>query len=362
MKETKHTPKNLSKVLYPLRFIKPGIKINDETIFEDIEKNLKDTEFYKYLVRSFTIDGKFKKESLESILENMARVFIKRAVDDKGFIHLGGGNNGKSVFLKYLQKLVGLENFVSIPLQTLGDDKFAKADLEGKSLNVYADLEEHALRHSGATKNLFGGEPERAQKKHGHGFTLRCFSAFVYSCNRFPKVYDQSEGFFRRWIISTWERDFEKDSEKIPDLIDKLNDEDEKNKVFSSIIHLASKINRDGKYIHEKSWRENQKQWNSNAEPLDSFIGEYILEDLDKSARKTKIETYKFYKNTMYDLGELPLSMRKFGEAMIEVYDESKIDNIRYWLHIDLKKPKQIPLPLKSKDETKPHVIIHDKE
>ena len=362
MEEIPHTPLNLSKVLYPLKYSKPKFEIKDETIFEDIEKNLKDTEFYKYLVRSFTIDGKFKKVRLESTLENMARIFIKRAIDDKGFIHLGGGNNGKSVFLKYLQNLVGLENYVSIPLQTLGEDKFAKSSLEGISLNVYADLEEHALRHSGTAKNLFGGEPEMAQKKHGNAFTLRAFCAFVYSCNRFPKVYDQSEGFFRRWIINTWERDFENDPEKIEDLDKKLNNEEEKNKVFSSIVYLSAKINRDGKYTHVQNWRENQKQWNSNAEPLDSFISEYIIEDLDKSARKTKIETYKFYKNTMYDLEELPLSMKKFGSAMMEVYDEIKNDGVRYWLHIDLKKAKQILLPMKSKDDTKGSRINEDED
>ncbi len=345
MESSKHTPSNLSKVLYPLEFSIPDFEIKDETIFEDIEKNLKDTLFWKYLKASFTINNRFNSVGLQTVLENIASVFIKRAIDDRAFIHLGGGNNGKSVLLKYIESLLGQENYVSIPLQTLGDDKYAIADLEGKSANVYADLEEHALKHSGISKTAIAGEPVRAQKKYGHGFTLRSFATFIYSCNRFPKVYDQSEGFFRRWIITKWDRDFENDPDKIPDLDKKLtSNQDEKNKVFSTLIYLSSKINREGGFTHTKPWKENQKQWNENAEPLDAFVENYIIEDLNEKARKTKIETYQFYKQTMYDLGELPLSMKKFGTAMIELFDESKVDGVRYWLHITFREPKQEPL------------------
>lgn len=340
-----HTADNLSKILYPLEYTKPEFEINDKTIFKDIEKNLKDTLFWKYITSSFTINRITNLVNLETVLENIACVFIKRAIDDRAFIHLGGGNNGKSVLMKYIQSLLSLDNFTSIPLQTLGSDVFAIADLEGMSACIYADLEENALKVSGSTKNIIGGEPIRAQKKYGQGFTLISFAKFIYSCNRFPKVFDQSEGFFRRWIIIKWDRDFENDPDKIQDLDKKLiNNTEEKNKVFSCLVYLSKKIHDTGKFTHTKPWRENQKEWNTNAQPLDSFIESYIIEDAFENSRKTKIDTYQFYKQTMYDLGELPLSMKKFGAAMQELFDDAKIENTRYWLNIDFKLPKQIKL------------------
>ena len=44
-----HTPQHLSRVLLPVEYQKPKYEIKDETIFEDIEKNLKNTLFWKSL-------------------------------------------------------------------------------------------------------------------------------------------------------------------------------------------------------------------------------------------------------------------------------------------------------------------------
>ncbi len=345
MKQSPHTPDNLSKILIPLKFSQPKFKIRDETIFKDIEKNLKDTMFYQYLVRSFTINGKLRKDDLETVLENIASVFIKRPIDDRAFIHLGDGKNGKSILLKYIASLLGDENYVSIPLQTIDDDKYSFADLEGMLANIYADLKVDALRDSGTSKAIIAGDPIRAQKKYGHGFTLKNFATFIYSCNKFPKASDQSSGFFRRWIIIQWDRNFSNDVEAIPDLAVKLIDnKEEQSRVFSSLVYLTNKINREGKFTHTKSNSQTQKLWNENANPIESFMLNYLIVDLDEKSRKTKIETFQFYKQTMYDLGELPLSMRKFGDSMKESFDDDKTDGVRYWLHLDFKVPKQTKL------------------
>ena len=64
MSLAEHSPKNLSRVLLPVEYREPEIPIHDETIFEDLEKNLKDTLFWKFLKSSFTVDGKFRKKQL----------------------------------------------------------------------------------------------------------------------------------------------------------------------------------------------------------------------------------------------------------------------------------------------------------
>lgn len=57
-----HTPDYLSRVLLPVEYYNPKYEIKEKTIFEDIEKNLCDTLFWKFLKSSFTIHEKFKKE------------------------------------------------------------------------------------------------------------------------------------------------------------------------------------------------------------------------------------------------------------------------------------------------------------
>ena len=84
-----HSPDHLSRVLLPVEYHKPE--------HDDIEKNLKDTLFWKYLTASFTVDGKFRQNDFDTVLEIIASPIIKRHVDEKAFMFLGGGENGKSV-------------------------------------------------------------------------------------------------------------------------------------------------------------------------------------------------------------------------------------------------------------------------
>jgi putative DNA primase/helicase len=331
MELSPHTPTNLSKVLIPCNYIEPFSK--------DIKENLKDTLFWKFLESSFTINGKVNEESIETVLEIMASVFLKRNIDEKSIMFLGNGENGKSVCLDYLSALLGKDNVSHIPLQVLSEDKFASARLDGKHANIFSDLEKNELRHTGIIKDLSSGEPIHAQQKNKTGFDLYPFAKLIFSTNRFPKSFDQSQGFFRRWIIVKWSRNFENDPDRDDNLKEKLlENESERDIVFSTLIHISRRLLKSNKFTHSKDWKVIQKEWNANADPLDDFIENHIVES-DYS--KTKLETYQFYKRIMYFKNEMPLGIGKFGKSFSEYFEDSKNDRTRIWLNIDFKEPTQ---------------------
>ncbi|MDF2426044.1 MAG: phage/plasmid primase, P4 family [Nitrosopumilus sp.] len=345
-----HNPNHLSRVLLPVEYNKPE--------FENIEDNLKDTLFWKYLKNSFTVNGKFQQKEFETVLEVIASPIIKRHVDEKAFMFLGGGENGKSVCLSYIQSLIGKDNVSNIALQDIAEDKFLRANLVGKSANIFPDLEQNELRHTGKVKAITSNEGIEVQKKHQQGFTLYPFCKLLFSCNRFPKVFDQSQGFFRRWIIVKWERDFENDPERIEYLKEKLEEnQEEKNLVFSSLVVIANRLNKYGKLTYSKNWREIQKEWNENADPIDDFATNYIF---DSEKHKSKRETYHYYKKVMIEKGQIPKGIGQFGKAFAEYYEEDRIEiegrTQRAWLNIDFKIPKQETLS--TIDTTKPKISI----
>ena len=331
MKLTPHTKNNLSKILIPCNFTIP--KSND------LEKTL----FYKYLKNSFTINNKIDYDNIQTVLEMCAAAFIRKNIDEKSFIMLGSGHNGKSVCLDYLSAMLGKENVSHIPLQILSEDKFAAARLESKLANIFSDLEKNELKHTGIIKSLSSGEPIYVQNKNQQGFNLYPFSTLIFSTNRFPKVFnDQSNGFFRRWIIIKWLRDFEKDPQRDSNLKEKLlSNKKEIDIVFSNLMYIAKEIYKNNKFSHSKDWKIIQKMWNESADPVNDFIENYII---DSETSKTKRETYQFYKNTMYSLGSTPLGMGQFSKAFSEYYEESKTHENRVWLNIDFKKPIQTKL------------------
>jgi putative DNA primase/helicase len=326
-----HTPDHLSQVLLPVEYHKPPT--------DNIEENLKDTLFLKYLTSSFTVNGEFRREDFETVLEIIASPIVKRHVDEKAFMFLGAGENGKSVCLSYIESLLGKNNVTHIPLQKIASDKHMSADLDGVSANIFSDLEKNELRHTGEIKDIVSGEGLQVQKKYKDPFTLYPFCKLMFSCNRFPKSFDQTQGFFRRWIIVKWERNFENDPERIEYLREKLDsNQEEKNLVFSNLVTIANRLNIIGKFTHSKDWKTIQKEWNENADPLDDFATNYIIDSEDN---KTKRETYQFYKEYCFEKGETPLGMGQFGKQFAEYYDEDRTNSQRVWLNIDFKRPKQ---------------------
>ncbi len=333
-----HTPDHLSRVLLPVEYNKP--------IHEDIEENLKHTLFWKFLENSFTVNEKLRKDDRDTVLEIIASPIIKRHVDEKAFMFLGGGENGKSVCLGYIESLIGKNNISNIALQDIAEDKFMRANLAGKSANIFSDLEQNELKHTGKIKAITSNEGIEVQKKHQQGFTLYPFCKLLFSCNRFPRCTDQTQGFFRRWIIIKWERNFENDPQRIEYLREKLADnQDEKNLVFSCLVGIANRLNKEGKFTHSKDWKTIQKEWNENADPIDSFDSEYII---DSDEHKTVRETYHFYKEKMLEKGETPYRIGQFGKAFAEYHDQDRVKTDgrteRVWLNIDFKRTIQATL------------------
>lgn len=332
---TPHTPTNLSKVLIPCSYAKP--------VHEVVEDNLNDNLFWNSLTTICTSDGKLDEELRTNVLEMYASSFIKQQVDETSFISYGSGSNGKSIVLEYLESLVGKDNVSRIPLQELADDKFASADLVGKMANIYTDIGTNALRHVDKIKNLSSGEKIRAQFKHGQGFTLIPYAKQIFSCNRFPKVYESSNGFFRRWKILNFCHVFSKtDEDYDPKLKFKLiEDQEGKNLVFSVVIGISKRLLETGKFTHSTNPNKNRELWNANADPIQNFVTKFTIET-EHESNKTFKETHEFYKQTMYSIGETPLAFRQFNKEFSEHYEENpRHGKARTWLNLEFKVPKQ---------------------
>jgi putative DNA primase/helicase len=120
---------------------------------------------------------------------------------ERAFMFTGGGANGKSTFLTLLESFVGSENVAKIPLQELDENRFKRAELFGKLINLFADLDARALKSSTYFKTVVSGDSIDAERKHKNPFFFRPFARLVYSANQLPYSYDKSFAYYRRWVI-----------------------------------------------------------------------------------------------------------------------------------------------------------------
>ena len=85
----------------------------------------------------------------------------------KAVMLLGPGGNGKSVLLRLIAALLGKENVAAVPIQTMGEDRFAASSLFGKLANICGDLDARAIQRTDLFKQVTGGDPIFAQKHPG---------------------------------------------------------------------------------------------------------------------------------------------------------------------------------------------------
>lgn len=114
----------------------------------------------------------------------------------------GTGGEGKSTLLNFISEhIIGLDNRSTMTPHELSQDKFASADLLGKSVNISADIKDDYIEDSSMLKRLTGGDGIRAQYKGIQGFNMVNHAKFVFSANKLPRFRDDTEGYFDRLVV-----------------------------------------------------------------------------------------------------------------------------------------------------------------
>jgi len=125
------------------------------------------------------------------------------------FLLIGGGSNGKGVFVCVLRNLLGTLNVSGKSFAELSDSPFASADLVGKFANISGELTDNELKNTDVLKRLTGGDLISAQRKYEQPFTFVNEGKIIVASNKPPKTADNSRGFFRRPVIYNFKRVFE---------------------------------------------------------------------------------------------------------------------------------------------------------
>lgn len=317
-----HDHRNLATFYIPIIWDTMST-IPDGLDMTKVESLLKNTRFYKYITDCFTIDNVFDDESRKDVytaLETMAYILLPNNAITKTVMMVGSGGNGKTVLLEYTDALFGKKNITHIPIQDIAEGGFVLSRLDGKLANIFADIESTEMRKSGKLKQIIGGEGIEVQRKYQDPFTMYSRAKFIFSANTFPRTYDQTDGFFRRFIVLQWRRHFT-DEEKDIHLSEKLNnDQKEKSLVFKVLVQLAREINNRGDFRYTRSIDEIRKTWNELADPILMFIQHRIIEVGGNMV--TKREVYSEYYDFCMSNEITPLRIGKFGQEFKQWYDE----------------------------------------
>jgi len=343
-----HNHRNLSTFYIPITWDDTPLP-HTEIGFATLEKLLRDTKFWKYITECFTINNIFNGESQKNVytaIESMAFILLKNNAITKSVMFIGPGSNGKSVLLEYIDSMFGKKNITHIPIQEISEGGFVLSRLDGKLANIFADIESTEMRKSGKLKQIIGGEGVEVQQKYQDPYTMYSRAKFIFSANRFPKTYDQTDGFFRRFVVLQWNRKF-LDEEKDTHLLEKLiTDKAEMAKVFKVLVKLAKDIDFKGDFTFTKSINEVRDTWNELADPILMFIQKRLIDAGGSIC--TKREVYESYVKFAREHEMVPLRIGAFGTEFRNYYEEVTVRDkdtssvSKFWCDFKIKpEPRQ---------------------
>ena len=108
--------------------------------------------------------------------------------------------------------------------------------------------------------------------KYQHSFKFRNTAKLVFSANVLPEG-KQDKAYYRRWILINFPNSFEGDKDD-KSLITKLREPTELSGFANLALEGLKRLKENGKFSHDKSIEETQKEYEFNSNPVKTFMDE----------------------------------------------------------------------------------------
>jgi putative DNA primase/helicase len=209
----------------------------------------------------------------------------------KAFMLLGGGQEGKSTYLRMLKDILGSHNITSVPLQAFEslEYRFMLEGLIGKLANISADIPRKPLKNTGYFKQATGEDPmdiDRKFKPTLKGYVN--YAKMIFAANQLPQTADRTHAFFRRWVIYEFPNRFQED----PGWYERNITKELRDQALTVGILAMRDVLRRGAFTGEADVRE---RWLEESDPIYKFIR--VLERLNLAKRDPdgKVDAKEFY-------------------------------------------------------------------
>ena len=269
-----------------------------------------------------------KGEKIQLLQEFMGYCLIPETRMHKFLWMVGAGGNGKSLILEVLIALIGKENISHAQIERL-QDKFVRAELQGKLLNISSEMSAQATVSDGYLKQIVAGDVVEAERKYQPSFSFRPYARLIGATNILPRLLDHSDGFFRRAMILRLNRQFteaEQDKQRVSKLKAELP-----GILNWCIAGLQNLLSRQFFVIPPSSVAE-VESYRVNSDPVRQFADDFLVRTDDKSHWVLGSALYDAYKSWNFDNGYKMLASNQFAERLSSIgFNKRRCNDGRYW-------------------------------
>lgn len=187
-----------------------------------------------------SLEGSAEKRQL--LLETMGYIISDFYLAKKAFFLKGAPDSGKSVILAFLEKLIGPEMVSNISIHQL-NDRFSKAELYGKKVNIQAEMKADDLKDISTFKAITGQDKISGEYKGKSPFffTPRC--KLIFAGNAMPSSAEPeaTKALLNRLIILLFNKSIPKEGQdsSLPERL-----WEERNSIFTLAIQAYSRLKK----------------------------------------------------------------------------------------------------------------------
>lgn len=266
-------------------------------------------------------------EYKDTVYELLGYCLIPGNQLQRAVLCVGFGNNGKSTFLNLVKAFLGSDNCSSRSLQELLEHRFATADLNEKLVNIYADIPSKTMFDTGKFKILTGGDLLTAEHKFQKSFQFVNGAKLFFSCNNVPETKDDSDAFYRRWIIIPFTQTIS-DNEVDPQILDKLTKPSELSGLLNKAIEGRRRLLTNGRFSKEGNTEENRIAYTKLSDLVSCFIQDEVLIGGEETTPKQDVYLAFEAYCTSKKYGRI-YSQKRFFKEFLEKVPSSQVAEVR---------------------------------
>lgn len=233
-------------------------------------------------------------ENMEKyLLEILADCLTNHYESQKGHIFIGTGANGKGTFQRLIKKFMGVANTSELGFQQLFETSFLIHQLRFSSVNLVGDMNTKYITDSGLIKKMLGQDAISAEiKRVQYPISFTNKAKMIVAGQVAPKTNEDSDAWWRRWIISNWNFNADKEEK----LVEKnLHTGKELSGLLNRVLVAYKRLFKNGfkfKYEENLSMKDKRNIYLKYSNIVKLFVEECLTVD---SGHDMDLE--KFYEN-----------------------------------------------------------------
>jgi len=257
---------------------------------------------------------------IDFVQEAVGYSFHKSLPTPAMFFLIGGGSNGKSVFINTISNLVGKENTSNVSFNALSDEYYI-LELFQKMINISGETPQGRCINTDTVKAVTAGDWITGRELYRQPMKFRPFAKHFLAMNKPPVITDQSHGMRRRiWVLEFNRRFTDKDMDR--QLEEKLAQE--LSGIFNWALEGYRKLKARNFALSEpSSMKMAKEEYMDEMDSVRQFAKEYLEKTEDRKAFLTLSNAYSEYQGFCSQSGKKDVQPKnEFKKVLVELgYD-----------------------------------------